>query len=197
LIFVVALSNCSEKKAGYFEMAVEVLKDSTLQIAKRNISEEPITVTASSSSRSAGGIHDFYSEGDYWWPDTTNFEGPYVRRDGITNPNNFTDHRKALVRLSEIAGNLTSAYIITKDDTYADAAIKHLTAWFVDDDTKMNPNLLYAQAIKGRHTGRGIGIIDGIHLMEVVQSIIILEKNGKIDPAEVSKMRAWFADFVN
>lgn len=196
LSIVVILSNCSEKQTSYYDMAVEVLKDSTLQIAKRNISEEPITVTASSSSRSTGGIHDFYSEGDYWWPDTTNLEGPYVRRDGITNPNNFTDHRKALVRLSEIVANMTSAYIITKDDIYADAAVKHLTAWFVNDDTKMNPNLLYAQAIKGRHTGRGIGIIDGIHLMEVVQSIIILEKNGKIDPTEVNKMRAWFSDFV-
>ena len=32
----------------------------------------------------------------------------------------------------------------------------------------MNPNLLYAQAISGRFTGRGIGIIDTLHLVEVV-----------------------------
>ena len=33
------------------------------------LKEEPVTVTASSSPRSTCGRHDFFSEGDYWWPD--------------------------------------------------------------------------------------------------------------------------------
>lgn len=178
-------------------VAVDVLKDSTIQIANRNILEEPITVTASHSPRSTGGIHDFYSEGDYWWPDSSNLDGPYVRRDGLTNPDNFADHRQAMVRLSEIVGNLTSAYLISEDTTYAEAAIRHLVAWFVDDSTKMNPNLLYAQAIKGRHTGRGIGIIDAIHLMEVVQAVRVLEQAGRIDAIKLETIKTWFADFVS
>ena len=35
----------------------------------------------------------------------------------------------------------------------------------------MNPHLLYAQAIKGRFTGRSIGIIDTLHLVEVARAI--------------------------
>lgn len=203
LLFVcISLSSCQEQTAvsedgtDYFAMAVEVLQDSVLQIAQENLSEAPITVTAASSPRSAGGLNDFYSEGDYWWPDSTNLEGPYIRRDGLTNPNNFTDHRKAVVRLSEVVGNLASAYLITKEEKYAKAVIQHLEAWFVNDSTKMNPNLLYAQAIKGRHTGRGIGIIDGIHFMEVVQAIRVLEDHDQVDPAQLKIMKAWFADFV-
>lgn len=178
-------------------MAVEVLRDSTIHIAKKNILESPITVTASVCKRSVGGVHDFYSEGDYWWPDSTNLAGPYIRKDGMTNPHNFTDHRKALMRFSEIVGNLTSAYLISKDPAYAEAVGKHLRAWFIHEPTKMNPHLLYAQAIKGRHTGRGIGIIDAIHFMEVVQSIRVLEKYGEIEQSELRQMKAWFADFVN
>ena len=195
-------SSCQDQTKGeqvesdYFAMAVEVLKDSTLMIADANLDAVPITVTAASSPRSAGGLNDFYSEGDYWWPDSTNLDGPYIRRDGMTNPNNFTDHRKAVVRLSEIVGNLVSAYLITKEEKYADAAVRHLEAWFVADSTKMNPNLLYAQAIKGRHTGRGIGIIDGIHFMEVVQGIRVLEKHDQIDPDQLAIMKKWYADFV-
>lgn len=197
LLLAAVFSHCDEQDDLYFELAVAVLKDSTLQMADRNLPEKPITVTASSCPRSAGGLHDFYSEGDYWWPDSSNLEGPYIRRDGMTNPNNFTDHRKALMRVSEIVGNLTSAYLISENKAYADAAITHLTAWFIDEDTKMNPNLLYAQAIKGRHTGRGIGIIDAIHFMEVVQSMIVLERLGLMDEQELSEIRDWFADFVH
>jgi hypothetical protein len=53
---------------------------------------------------------------------------------------------------------------------------KHCKAWFVDKETLMNPSLLYAQAIKGRFTGRGIGVIDTIQLMEVAQALLVMQK---------------------
>ncbi|MEM6344634.1 MAG: alginate lyase family protein [Bacteroidota bacterium] len=197
LSLVIVLPSCVEPKASTDKKAwvIEVLQDSVLMLAQQNLQEAPITVTASSSPRSAGGKHDFYSEGDYWWPDSTNPEGPYVRRDGMTNPDNFTEHRKAVVRLSEIVGNLASAYAITEEAKYAEAVRQHLKAWYITDSTRMNPNLLYAQAIKGRHTGRGIGIIDAIHFMEVVQATRLLAEAGQIPEAELQAIKAWFADF--
>src|SRR6059036_3788214 len=65
-----------------------------LAAASKYLLEPPMTVTASSSDRSAGGKHDFFSEGDYWWPDPKNPAGPYVQRDGMSNPDNFVDHRR-------------------------------------------------------------------------------------------------------
>jgi hypothetical protein len=38
----------------------------------------------------------------------------------------------------------------------------------------MNPHLRYAQAIQGRVTGRGVGIIDTLHLVEVARAIEVL-----------------------
>ncbi len=66
-----------------------------ISAADKDLAEPPITVTAQSSPRSAGGPHDFFSEGDYWWPDPQNPDGPYIQRDGMTNPDNFNDHRRA------------------------------------------------------------------------------------------------------
>lgn len=51
---------------------------------------KPITVTASVCERSVDGENEFYSEGDYWWPVTDNPNGPYIRKDSMTNPENFT-----------------------------------------------------------------------------------------------------------
>ena len=45
-----------------------------LRLANEYLGQAPITITASSSPRSAGGTHDFFSEGDYWWPDPDNPE---------------------------------------------------------------------------------------------------------------------------
>ena len=168
-----------------------------LSLANAYLSEEPVTVTTEYCDRSAGGIHDYYSEGDYWWPNPDDPDGPYIRKDGMTNPDNFTAHRKAMRRLSLIVPALIAAYKITNNEIYAEKALKHLNAWFVNDETKMNPNLLYAQAIKGRVTGRGIGIIDTIHLVEVVQAIIYLEKSGFLKSEQAAPIRKWFADYLN
>ena len=71
-----------------------------LKAADQYLGEASVTITASHSSHSAGGLHDFFSEGDYWWLDPKNPDGPYIQRDGITNPENFAEHRRALMRLS-------------------------------------------------------------------------------------------------
>lgn len=178
------------------EKTVLVLKENTLRNARKYLKEKPVTVTAYVAERSAGGVNDFYSEGDYWWPNPENPEGPYIRRDGETNPENFTAHRLAMIRFSKIVGSLTSAFLLTTDDKYALKAVEHLNAWFINEDTKMNPSLLYAQAIKGRVTGRGIGIIDMIQLVEVAQSVMVLERKSAIPTAELTAIKAWFTDYL-
>ena len=172
------------------------LKDEVLKRAENNLNEKPITVTDHQCERSAGGIHDFYSEGDYWWPDSLNPEGPYVRRDGQTNPDNFVAHRHAMIRFSTLVGNLTSAYLLTKDRKYIDAALVHIQAWFIDEETRMSPNLLYAQAIKGITTGRGIGIIDTIHLIEVVQSLLKMEELELLSEEDEEGTKRWITEYL-
>jgi hypothetical protein len=179
-----------------FEQVGRILKPQIIAEANKNLTEKPITVTRFKSERSAGGKHDFFSEGDYWWPDPANPFGPYIQKDGLTNPANFTAHRKAMIRFSQIVANQTSAYVITGRPKYAKQAIKHIKAWFVDTTTMMSPHLLYAQAIKGKVTGRGIGIIDMIQLIEVAKSIEILEKRQQINEADRLQIHAWFTNYL-
>jgi hypothetical protein len=167
-----------------------------LTAADGYLGRPPVTVTAESSPRSAGGPHDFFSEGDYWWPDPANPDGPYIQRDGMTNPANFVAHRQALMRLSVHVPALAAAWVLSADRKYADHAARHLRAWFIDPATRMNPHLRHAQAIKGRVTGRGIGIIDTIHLVEVVRAVTVLERGKAIPPSTIGGTRAWFDEYL-
>jgi len=177
--------------------AAKVLMPYVQKEASWAMEQLPVTVTASTSSRSSGGKHDFFSEGDYWWPNPKSVDSPYIQRDGMTNPGNFIDHRKAMIRFSRVMGSLASAYLTSKNERYAAQAFKHARAWFIDTATLMNPHLLYAQAIKGRFTGRGIGIIDMIQMIEVSQALIVLEKSKSTKPAEFIQYRAWFEKYLN
>ncbi|WP_317040274.1 alginate lyase family protein [Pedobacter insulae] len=188
--------NASNKALGqsYRDDVARTLRRQILSEAAWAIKQQPITVTAQSSSRSAGDKHDFFSEGDYWWPDPQNPSGPYIQKDGLTNPEIFVAHRLAMIRFSRIVGALASAYKLTGEAKYVSAALLHLKAWFSDPATLMNPNLLFAQAIQGRFTGRGIGIIDTIQLMEVAQGILVMEK--AIEPADLKLIKQWFTDYL-
>jgi hypothetical protein len=172
-------------------------RERVLRAANQYLSKAPITITAFSSPRSAGGVHDFFSEGDYWWPDPQHPDGPYIQRDGMSNPGNFTDHRRYLMRLSVEVPALAAAWKLTKDPRYAKHAARHLRAWFLDELTRMNPNLRYAQAIHGRFIGRGTGIIDTIHLVEVARAIEVLESSKALSQTDLKGVKQWFADYLN
>jgi hypothetical protein len=175
---------------------VNLLRNEIIARADKMLISEPQTITMFVCSRSSGGIHDFFSEGDYWWPDPADPDGPYIQRDGMTNPDNFVDHRRAMIRFSQIVGMLASAYKITGDEKYVKHAYLHLKAWFIDPATKMNPSLLYAQAIKGRYTGRGIGIIDTVQLTEVAQAIIVMLPAKCISIRDVDAVKNWFSEYL-
>ncbi len=176
--------------------ATRTLRAYVLKEAAWALQQAPVTVTASTSPRSAGGPHDFFSEGDYWWPDPQNPGGPYIQKDGLTNPDNFTAHRLAMIRFSRVVGALASAYKLTGDEKYVRHALVHLRAWFTDAQTLMNPSLLYAQAISGRFTGRGIGIIDTIQLMEVAQGVLVMQAAKGFGKNDLAGIKNWFGQYL-
>lgn len=197
ILFVLYLTLPGRSNGQTMKEVSAVLHDQIFKEAAWALNESPVTITSSVCSRSAGGKHDFYSEGDYWWPDPKDPDGPYVQRDGQTNPENFVEHRRAMIRLSRIVGALASAYKLSNDSKYVVHALNHLQAWFVDATTMMSPSLLYAQAIKGRVTGRGIGIIDTIHLIEVAQGILVMEGSPAMNPELLTGIKNWFRQYIH
>ena len=182
--------------AGAFDLSSDDRRRLIVQ-ANRYLGLAPRTTTSAIAPRSPGGRHDYYSEADYWWPDPANPRGPYVRRDGISNPDKFDRHRDAMIELSLAVPALTAAWQATGDLRYARHAERFLDAWFVDPATAMTPNLQYAQAIIGVNTGRGIGVIDTLHLVEVARAVAVLDGTRRFRLTNGNAIRAWFAAYLD
>jgi hypothetical protein len=160
------------------------------------VTQTPLTITAFPAKRSAGGMHDFYSQADYFWPNPKDPGGPYINRDGQSNPENFDEHRRVTVRLSMQMPALTAGWLLTKDGRYASRACDHLRAWFVNPETRMNPNLQFAQAVQGVSTGRSYGIIDSLHLVEVARAASFLTAE-KLNAKDSESVKGWFRGYLD
>lgn len=185
----------SDDRTDPYRMVAETDRVRILAAAQKYASQKPVTITAYPAKNSAGGLHDFYSQADYFWPDPKNPNGPYINRDGQSNPNNFDEHRKVMVALSIAMPALTAAWLLTRKRQFGLLACDHLRAWFVTPATRMNPNLMYAQAVQGRSTGRNFGIIDTLHLVEVARAAGFLVGR-LLDKGESDGVREWFASYL-
>jgi hypothetical protein len=179
-----------------FQMVAAVDRRRILEAADKYVANSPLTITAFPTKRSAGSLHDYYSQADYFWPNPKNLDGPYVNRDGQSNPENFDDHRKAMVALSVQVPALTAAWLLTGDRRYGQKACDHLRAWFVKPDTRMNPNLEHSQAIQNLNTGRSIGIIDTLHLVEVARASSHVMPT-MMSTADVAGIKKWFESYLD
>ena len=162
------------------------------------LAAQPRTIAAIPAPRSPAGPQDYYSEGDYWWPDPANPGGPYIRLDGRSNPDKFDGHRDALIAFGRAVPALAALWELTGKARFADAAIRHLHAWFVDPKTRMNPNLNHAQAIIGVNSGRAIGVIDTLQIVEVARAAALFAKRGAPGYAAIrAGVEGWFAEYLN
>ncbi len=139
-------------------------------------------------------LHEYYSEAPYFWPDPKNPGGPFIRRDGERYADRYMHNRKDLGDMCEAVLSLGMAARFLKDSRCADRAAKVLSVWFLDEKTRMNPNLEYGQAIRGVNTGRGTGIIDTVSLMHLAQGVALMEDG--LDKQVTAGLRRWFSDYA-
>ncbi|WP_091175903.1 alginate lyase family protein [Paenibacillus sp. 1_12] len=181
-----------ERWNDYFDLNLILRK------AEQSLNAPTVHITDTVAPKSAGGIHDYYSNGDYWWPNPATSDGmPYIRRDGESNPDNFSQHRLILREMRTHVAQLASAYKIYKKEEFAQKAVLFLKEFFLDESTRMNPHLLYAQAIPGVSPGRGIGIIDTLHLIDVPLAIRALQASPHMTDEILAGLEQWFADYLH
>lgn len=175
----------------------QIDRERILTAASNALSLTPVTITKFRAKYSEGGPNDFYSNGDYWWPNPNTTNGlPYKEQDGRTNPNNFNRHRECLRQLRDAVAALGAAYKITGDDRYVKKSVELLRVFFLDPQTRMNPNLKYAQAVPGVSSGRSWGIIDSLHLIEIPKAVEAMESSPAFPPDVLSGLKKWFADYI-
>ncbi len=159
----------------------------------------PVSVMEKKNNPPSGDKHDYMSLAPYYWPDPKKTDGlPYIRKDGETNPEvkEYKD-KEYMPKLCEMVNTLALAYYFSGENKYAAHAAKLLRVWFLDKETKMNPNLNYAQAMKGTNTGRGAGLIDSRHFIKVPDAIGLLNGSKNWTKTDQDGMKQWFADFLN
>lgn len=171
-------------------------RDRILQAAAPLLTQSPTPLTTLPCPRTPGTPHDFYSEAEDYWPDPANPNGPFVQHnDGLSNPDAFTAHRDALINFSICVPTLTAAFVLTNESRYAQQTITHLRAWFIDPATRMTPSILYAQTIRPAKAGRPEGVVDAVHLAEVVQCLLFLNNSEALTDADRIGLKKWFAEY--
>jgi hypothetical protein len=154
----------------------------------------PWSVMQKSMTPASGDKHDYMSLARYFWPNpNTPDHLPYIRKDGQSNPEIKTisddDFKHST---NKYAHQLALAYYLTGDEKYAQHASLLLHTWFLDPATKMNPNLQFAQAIRGVNDGRGTGILDARDFVDACDAVGLLSGSKYWTPADDAAMHTWF-----
>ncbi len=168
-----------------------------LRSADSLLGMKPVSVMDKLQTPPSGDKHDFLSMGPYWWPDSTKADGlPYIRKDGQRNPEYYTiSDQHFFGTMVSAVEQLTLAYAVTKNDKYSAKASVMLRTWFLDPNTKMNPNLNHAQYIPGINTGRGIGIIETRYLFKVLDALCLLRSSTAWKQDDDIKMMQWLEQY--
>jgi hypothetical protein len=147
----------------------------------------------------SGNKHDYMSQAPYFWYDSTKPDGkPYTRRDGEHNPEikKITD-RTYIGDLESATRILSLAYYLTGQEKYAVKATALIRHWFLNEETRMNPNLEYAQGIPGITNGRGIGIIESRTLTGIADAIGLLNGSKAWTKKDDQGVKTWYSLFLN
>lgn len=159
-----------------------------------------ITVVDKELTPSSGDKHDYMSMGRYWWPDPTKVDGvPYIRKDGKSNPEIEKLDRYPLSDFATSVESLALAYYLTDNEKYAEKAVANLKLWFINEETKMNPNMNFGQTIPGINNGlgRGEGILDTYSFFEMLDAVEILKKSKAFTIEDQLAIEDWFKTYVN
>ena len=188
----------SKKRIQANDIEYEKAFDQLKLDAEKALRFKPVSVMNKTDLPPSGDKHDYMSIAPYWWPNPNTANGvPYVRKDGEINPEvkNFPD-KVVLPGLSASIYHLSLAYYFTGKEAYADHASKLIRIWFLDEATRMNPNLKYAQSVKGVTDGRAEGVIDTRHFMHIMDAIQLLRTSKSWTKKDQQGMEGWVKEFI-
>ncbi|MGF1701622.1 alginate lyase family protein [Photobacterium makurazakiensis] len=160
-----------------------------------------LSVTDKTLLPPSGDKNDYFSISPYWWPNPDTKDGlPWIRHDGNTNPDSKTDATDS-VRIGLFTRSVRAlgvAYYFSGEEKFAEQATKMLRHWFINSDTRMNPNVRYAQAVPGVDDQRRSGMIDSRSFSDrLVDALSLLETSKHWTAEDDVAMRAWLGDFLD
>lgn len=167
--------------------------------ARDLLKQKDVSVINKKHTPASGTKHDYASLSRYFWPDSSKPDGlPYISKDGISNPELKEYDRETLEKMSQRVRTFTLAWFLGGDTLFASAAIRQIQVWFIEDSTRMNPNMNFAQMIPGRNNGKGypFGVLDGYSFVETIDALKLLEAYRGFSKADKASLKKWFTDYV-
>jgi len=122
---------------------------------------------------------------------------PYVSHDGFQNPAAGLDSESIIV-MADTLELMTLAWWFTDEAKYATAAMRIFKTWFIDNSTRMNPHMKYAQLMPGQE-GRIPALIPASYRWnsKLNDCVAILETDTKIWTAEIAAAwQKWSSDWL-
>jgi hypothetical protein len=169
--------------------------------ADKALAVVPPSVTAKTKIPPSGDKHDYMSLAPYFWPDPSKPDGqPYLRKDGKVNPESRDEAANDTLRMRLIGASvetLALAYHFTKEEKYAAHAARLMKVWFLAPETRMNPNLRFAQAVAGKNDGRGTGILESRTIGEIADASGLLAGSAAWTSADQRQLDQWLGLFLD
>jgi hypothetical protein len=128
---------------------------------------------------------------------------PYFERDGVFNPDyRLVNNSGAFDAMADAVLYNSLAWAINGSSQYATNVVSFVNTWFLANDTYMNPNLNYAQVVRGpgptSNMGTHTGVLDLKCMVKVVNAVLVLRAGNapqwtsKID----SDLIAWTKTYI-
>lgn len=173
--------------------------DQLIEDAEAALIEGPFSVMDKEKLPPSGDKHDYASYSRYWWPDPNQPNGlPYIRHDGETNPKSQSLKESDRQRIGALGINtetLGLAYYLTGEEKYAKKAAELLRVWFLDEATRMNPNLNHAQCRPGHNNGTKSGVLDGRLMIQALEGSMLIASSSALSDAERKRLNTWAGDY--
>jgi hypothetical protein len=91
---------------------------------------------------------------------------------------------------------LSVAYHFTENISYASKASELLRVWFLNNDTRMNPNLQYAETIPGKDYGTHSGIIVARDFPDLINAIRLIQDSSPWTKQDQRGIELWFGKYL-
>jgi hypothetical protein len=172
-----------------------------LSQANSFLSLRPTSVIEKNEIPASGDKHDFLSLAPYRWPDPNEPDGlPYANIDGKLNPEVYSiPDKRNMDDMVYRVKILSLAYYFTNNPQYASKAVDLLRVWFLNNSTSMNPNLQYAEVIRGEDNNNGTmrGILHGKYLPDLTDALRLIQHSPSWSKQDQQGMEIWFSKYLD
>ena len=128
---------------------------------------------------------------------------PFVRKDGLWRKEcilfgdeSYTNDRSSLQLLFDRLTKLSLSYKSSKDPKVLEYICSQIFHWFIDEDSKMNPNLEFAQTKRGIIKSNNFGIKDFKDIYYLLGAIKLIEKDIKEKSTSIyEKFNYWLVEY--